>query len=343
VDVKERLTPEDAAGPGLTAAEHVHRYAVAAVVCEGLRVADVGCGVGYGSSLLRESCPAVLGVDIDEGAIQTARKLFGRDSLEFEQGDATEFLRGTLDDLDAIVLFETLEHLDNTEQALEALRSAARSGLRIIISIPNSKAFDESNAYHHTEFGFDEAMRAFESFDDVVVLDQFHAEASLIQLRGTAATDVRAVLRRQGEPEYANHFIGCVNLRDRLGSSHLSARVDIALSAYQSRYMLGLERANAELRRANVQLARKRIGMNDSAAATILSRVEALQAELEETREQLRVCVETRISEEQIRSLHEHIAEQQETISYMQGTRVWKIGARYWRTREALRRRIGRH
>ena len=86
-----------------------------------------------------------------------------------------------------------------------------------------------------------------------------------------------------------------------------------------------------------------RIGMNDSAAATILSRVEALQAELEETREQLRVCVETRISEEQIRSLHEHIAEQQETISYMQGTRVWKIGARYWRTREALRRRIGRH
>src|SRR5215475_551205 len=131
MDIKERLTPEDAAGPGLTAAEHIHRYTLAASVCGGLRVADVGCGVGYGSSLLRDSCPAVIGIDIDEDAVETARKMFGRDSLEFKHGDATQFLRSRLEDIDAIVMFETLEHLDDADEAFEALRNAARSGLRI--------------------------------------------------------------------------------------------------------------------------------------------------------------------------------------------------------------------
>ena len=323
MDVQQRLTVEDAAGRGLTTSEHIHRYELAAALCAGLNVADVGCGVGYGSSILRESCPVVVGIDIDDATVETARKTFGRDGLAFKQSDATRFLQSELGDVEAIVMFETLEHLETADEALEGLRDAARRGLRVIVSVPNSKTFEEENLFHRVEFGFEEATRAFDPLDDVVTLYQFHAEASLIRMRNVEDTGLRAALLEQGEPEYANHFIACVNLGDRVQASALSARVDVAVAAYHSRYMLSLERANAELYRANARLAKKRIGVNDSAAATLLARIEALP------------------SEESIRLLHDQIAEQHAIITSMQGTRVWRIGAAYWRTRDAVRRFFG--
>ncbi len=340
MDVKERLTVEDAAGRGLGASEHVHRYELAAALCAGLSVADVGCGVGYGSSMLRDACPFVVGIDVDRATVETAREVYGRDGLEFKQADATRFLQSELEDIEAIVMFETLEHLETAHEALEALRGAARRGLRVIVSIPNSKTFEEENPYHRVDFGFEEATQAFESFEDVAVVYQFHAEASLIRTPDVNADDVRTTLRSPGEPEYANYFIACVNLRDRLERSRLSARVDVTLSPYHSRYMLDLERANAELYRANARLTKKKMGVSDSAAATILARIDGLKTELAETKERLRICEETRLSDEAIQSLHDQIAEQHATIVYMQATRVWRLGAAYWRIRDAVRRLV---
>src|SRR5262245_56200400 len=54
VDINERLSLDAAARYTSQACEHIHRYEIAAVLCEGLRVLDLACGSGYGSAILAE-------------------------------------------------------------------------------------------------------------------------------------------------------------------------------------------------------------------------------------------------------------------------------------------------
>jgi 2-polyprenyl-3-methyl-5-hydroxy-6-metoxy-1,4-benzoquinol methylase len=343
MDVEERLTVEQVRGPGLAASEHLHRYELAAELCAGLSVADVGCGVGYGSSILREVCPAVTGVDYDVETVEIAQRTFGRDGLEFVQEDGVEFLRQPLHDrFDAIVMFESLEHLPDVEDAVASLRRHADNGLRLIISLPNSRAFDEQNPHHRTDFSFDGALAAFQGFGDSTILYQFLAEGSLIRTLASGRLTRRTVLEERGEPEYANHFIVCVNLSDRAELAADRARMELAVVPNYNRHMMNLERANDALGKANARLARSKLGTADSAAAALLGRIRALEEEvraLQEEQSQRRDAEHNRWIED----LHMQIADGQRTIEEMQSTRAWGLATRYWGLRDRIRRLLRSH
>src|SRR4051794_38069461 len=111
MDASERLSADALARHDYLTASHLHRYGVAAELCAGLRVVDLGCGIGYGTALLAERAQGVVGVDVDDGAVRTARREHGGD---FVQADAATFLRGLAPgDHDAVVLLEVLEHLSD--------------------------------------------------------------------------------------------------------------------------------------------------------------------------------------------------------------------------------------
>jgi 2-polyprenyl-3-methyl-5-hydroxy-6-metoxy-1,4-benzoquinol methylase len=343
MDVEERLTVEQARASGLAACEHIHRYELAADLCAGLRVADVGCGVGYGSSILRDVCPAVTGVDYDAETIELARKTFGRDGLEFVVGDGVDFLRQPLHDrFDAIVMFESLEHLPDVDEALASLRRHADNGLRLIISVPNSQAFDEENPHHRTDFSFDGAVAAFQGFADATILYQFLAEGSLIRTPESGRLTPRTVFDERGEPEYANHFIACINVGDRAEVAESSARMELAISPNYNRHMVNLERANEALRSTNARLARGKLGAADSAAAALLARIQTLEEELTRRLEEERVQQEEADHERWIEGLHEQITDRQRLIEEMQSTRAWQLASRYWAVRDRVRRQLRR-
>src|SRR5438270_915594 len=69
----------------------------------------------------------------------------------------------------------------------------------------------EENPFHVTDFGYDEALAAFAAFPRAVMLPQFLAEGSLICPEGAQESELRLFLDGRDEPEYANHFIFCVN------------------------------------------------------------------------------------------------------------------------------------
>ena len=335
MDIQERLTVEQATERSLVASEHVHRYEFAAELCAGLRVADVGCGVGYGSALLREACPTVTGVDYDSGAIETARSTFERKGLEFVEGDGGEFLRGPLRDrFDAIVMFESLEHFADLNGALKSLKRHAEDGLRLIVSLPNSRAFGEENPYHRTDFGYEEAIEAFSGFTDVIVLYQFLAEGSLIQSTEPGTLTSRTVLEDRSEPEYANHFIACVNFSDRLDSTARTARVELTLAPNFNRHMASLERANRELRQRNAGLARSQVGHADSAAASLVGRLESAQRRLAEFEqradEQERAEAEQAAHDAWIANLHDQIEWHKQRLAEVEGSRAWRLANFYW-------------
>jgi SAM-dependent methyltransferase len=245
-DHLERLDLDQVRAPSLIASEHLHRYELAARLCTGLRVADVCCGTGYGTRMLADSGAEVVGVDSSEEAIAQAREL----GVRAELADAHAYLeRDSLaDEVDAVVMFEGLEHLPDLDRAVAALRALGERGVRLAISIPNSKLLgEEDNPFHETDFDHERAVATLRGLaDDVVVLGQYLAEGSLIRAEG-GGEDLSAepVLEGRAEPGLASHYIGLAGFGD--AASELSARLLLAAAPAHRSYMLELEAANARL------------------------------------------------------------------------------------------------
>ena len=274
MDAIERLSLEQAGAPTLLALTHVHRYEVAAELCAEMRVLDLCCGSGYGTRILSRSATAVTGIDKHEPSIERARDDLGEgEGIRFEQGDALEWLERPLgEDFDAIVLLEGLEHLPDPGGALERLKRHAEAGLALIVSVPNSKPFDEENPHHVSEFDFESALAAFERLPGAQLLYQYHAEGSLIRSAPGGELDGRLSFDERAEREYCNHFLAVVNADRGLASLKVSSRMQLSVAPSFNRYMLDLERENKRLRQINQRLARDPTATADSAAASTLAR-----------------------------------------------------------------------
>jgi ubiquinone/menaquinone biosynthesis C-methylase UbiE len=138
--------------PGCTgeiAYEHWHRYAFARQFAAGKRVLDAACGEGYGSALLGVVAESIVGVDIDASAIAHASERYGK-------GDRVRFVTGSCSALplpnasvDAVVSFETIEHLDAADQPkmiAEFARVLKPEGL-LVISSPNKRLYSDAREY----------------------------------------------------------------------------------------------------------------------------------------------------------------------------------------------------
>jgi len=138
----ERFTPE-VRGPIWH--EHWHRYAVAAALVKSRRVLDAACGEGYGSFLLARTGAQVTGIDLSPDAIAHARERYCAPNLEFVQGSVTQL---PLPDacIDAIVSFETIEHLPGQREMLAEFRRVLSPDGVLVISSPNRPVYNEAGA-----------------------------------------------------------------------------------------------------------------------------------------------------------------------------------------------------
>lgn len=156
----ERLHFEDnEAYSAIEGAIHVARYAVAKNACKGLRVLDIACGEGYGSYLMaaRWGAERVLGVDISQEAIASARKYYSAPNIQFETISVYDLDKlvepGSID---LIVSLETIEHLDNVPEFLRQIRRAGAANATFIISCPNDYHYypeeGTGNPYHFRKY-----------------------------------------------------------------------------------------------------------------------------------------------------------------------------------------------
>ena len=131
--------------------DHVRRYELASRYASG-RVLDAACGCGYGSKILLQNAQLVVGVDYSAQAIHWAEEHF--------QGPY--FIQGRLEDepwtgrFETVVSLETIEHLKDPKEALQAFRRACVGTL--IASVPNEDFYpfkaenfakDESPHFRH--------------------------------------------------------------------------------------------------------------------------------------------------------------------------------------------------
>ncbi|MBT3228244.1 MAG: class I SAM-dependent methyltransferase [Candidatus Marinimicrobia bacterium] len=123
--------------------KHIERYRLAGkFIAPGSRVLDAACGSGYGSVFLKD-CDYV-GIDLDGSVLQYASQNY---TGTFEQLPIQKV--ASLGEFDAIISFETLEHLDDPKAGMLALISSLKRGGSLILSFPLNHPDD---IYHKTIF-----------------------------------------------------------------------------------------------------------------------------------------------------------------------------------------------
>jgi SAM-dependent methyltransferase len=143
---------------------HIIRYEWAAqYLRRGDAVLDAACGLGYGSYVIRQrgQAASVVGIDGSPYAIDYATKNFAQldPGLTFHEGYLPECLSQYPDgSFDAILSFETLEHVEDPEGLLREFKRLLSPGGRVIVSVPNDWTDDsgkDPNPYHLHVYSFE--------------------------------------------------------------------------------------------------------------------------------------------------------------------------------------------
>jgi O-antigen biosynthesis protein len=140
--------------------EHFHRYMWAATVVAGRKVLDLGSGEGFGAAILAESATQVVGVDVDERAVEHSRLNYASANLDFQTGTALDLSAFEAGSFGAVVAFEIIEHVKQQERVLdEVARLLTEDGL-LVISTPERRVYSEvtgqRNPFHERELGLEE-------------------------------------------------------------------------------------------------------------------------------------------------------------------------------------------
>jgi len=109
---------------------------------ENKEVLELGCGYGYTAFLFSKKAKSVIGVDIDNKAIEKARSNYRNISnLNFIREDALTFLQRNSTKFDVIALFEFIEHIDAMKQKelIRRIHDALKPEGQLFLSTPNGK------------------------------------------------------------------------------------------------------------------------------------------------------------------------------------------------------------
>jgi len=136
--------------------EHLDRYEFAKNYLKpNFVVLDAACGTGYGSEILAGSVKKVIGLEISKHALDWANKHYQKPNIEFREVDINKPLDLPNNYFDAVVSFETLEHVVNQENMLSEFKRVLKPKGLLIISTPDREIITDKagtiNKFHIKE------------------------------------------------------------------------------------------------------------------------------------------------------------------------------------------------
>lgn len=164
----ERIVPKQVAHNEVTGDQtlqlHLERYQYAGSHLIPGVVADIACGVGYGSQLLAttyaKGISKITAVDIDADSIAYARTNYQHPLIEFTVSNALAFV--AREPIHNVVSLETIEHLPDPQKFITHMASQMVQGARFISSVPITPSMD-ANPYHLHDFSASSFNKMFTS------------------------------------------------------------------------------------------------------------------------------------------------------------------------------------
>ena len=161
---------------------HLVVYEWIAARVGGMRVVDMACGEGYGSSVLAGTAASAVGVDANPEAHEHARLRYVRPNLRFERDLVETFS----EPCDAVVFLQTIEHVQDAGAILDHFKSMLEPGGVAYVSTPNlltlapPGAEKSDNPWHVHEYRAEEFRELCQAhFPRVELLGLFHARQML--------------------------------------------------------------------------------------------------------------------------------------------------------------------
>lgn len=183
---------------GIRSDAHMIRYyATANFIRPGDRVLDAACGLGYGSHILFQNSLAskVSGVDNSQYAVDYANTSFGLKGgqVVFEHASLPDYIKELEEgSVDFIASFETLEHLEEPGEFLDACFRALAPGGRLAISVPNDWTEEDGkdpNPHHFQVYTWERVLE--ELSGRFLIEKSFAQSASRKKVKGEWAPAVR--------------------------------------------------------------------------------------------------------------------------------------------------------
>ena len=152
-------------------ANHISRYQFAGEQLRGKEIKvllDAACGVGYGSAFLANNIEgiSIYAVDRSVEALEVAKKKFQNEHVHFMEDDCHTLAKvSTFGPFDAIVSFETLEHLPRPGDFLVSCKNNLKDGGVFIVSTPNQPVTSPDGLkweYHEKEYTVEEFVELLE-------------------------------------------------------------------------------------------------------------------------------------------------------------------------------------
>lgn len=111
-------------------------------ITEKAKIVEVGCGFGYLTYALRKSNFNVIGIDISEKAISKANEKFGN---FYKCANIYDMAGSNSEKYDVVILTEVIEHIENPNSFMYALKRMLNTNGIIILTTPNKSAYSKNS------------------------------------------------------------------------------------------------------------------------------------------------------------------------------------------------------
>jgi len=126
------------------------------------KVLDIACGSGYGSKMIAQKGCSVFGCDVSDEALDFSRKHNDHKLITWMKLDIQDICKKFSDSyFDAIVCFETLEHIEKgQEKLLSEFKKISKAGAPILTSVPYNHP---DTKWHKRLFNFKQRDEMYKS------------------------------------------------------------------------------------------------------------------------------------------------------------------------------------
>jgi len=191
----ERMLP--GISPYGTLISHLQRYRFAASHAAGRTVLDLGCGAGYGLSLMEPSHGT--GIDLSAEAVALAQSLSQDGGNTYRQGDVTAVDLGEA--YDVVTNFEVIEHLADHHALFDTAARHLKPEGAFLISLPNPiQHGSERNEFH---------LRDLNSGHFAAMLKDRFADVTFFHQAPAKSLDERYAVRAGLDPDAEFWLAAC--------------------------------------------------------------------------------------------------------------------------------------